>query len=442
MFSSLYQLVSQCFFVTDITFLLIYEYGHFCIHKKYKQFIYNISRGLARKNILYVKIFQAISMNNKFIDAETNNELLKYTDSVPYTSEDVNHELLDHIIKQYKLKSVDPILKPINSGMISLVYKFTCENNVPIIIKMKRKNIDETLCKAMERLQSFIHILSYIPYLHTFNISTTVTKNILLLKEQLHFAQEVKNTISMAQMYKHIKYIKIPYVYEEVTKDNPDIIMMEYIHGVHISKVDDNDYETYAKLVLKFGFISLINYGFTHGDLHSGNILFIKNKLHDNNKNVPVYQIGLIDFGVVIQIHKKMMELFLDIATTIFSDPGRIIAKKLIAHIIHNFETIPDIHKENIYDEVEAIINKVIYKSREATQLKIYEFIHNLNTYVNKNHLKKFNITINDDFVKLQMGLAMAHGISMHLCKNDYITFANKVLADLFHVDLLFMEDA
>ena len=42
----------------------------------------------------------------------------------------------------------------------------------------------------------------------------------------------------------------------------------------------------------------------------------------------------------------------------------------------------------------------------------------------------------NDNFIKMQMGITMAHGISLSLCKDNYMEVANVVLNDLFHTDL------
>ena len=60
----------------------------------------------------------------------------------------------------------------------------------------------------------------------------------------------------------------------------------------------------------------------------------------------------------------------------------------------------------------------------------------NLNNYLNENNLKQYGLKINDDFIKIQMGIAMAHGVSLSLCKNNYMDVANNVLNELFHTDL------
>ena len=441
----------------DITFIFIWEYARLLISKNYKQFIHNVADRLSKKNILYVKAFQAVSLNNNFIDNEINNELLKYTDSAPYNDDDIDDELLFRLTKRFNLQPSGKF-EPINSGMISLVYKMMMmDTNEEVIIKIKRKNIGKRLDDAIDKLLFTIYLISYIPYFNTLNIPSVIKKNILLLRNQLDFHEEIKNTIEMSDNCKNLKYIKIPKIYEDATAAFPDAIMMEYIKGTHISKLDESDYEKYAKLVLKFGFVTLINNSVTHGDLHAGNILFIKNMdgasrigerlesvtLVKDSGSFPEYQIGIIDFGIVIRINEKTTTTFLDVMTALFSETGKSLAKKILDAIIEPrdvFDSIPNEHKENLYIETGKIIDEMVHKSKKANQARIYEIITGFNKYLNNNNLKKYNVYISDDFVKMQMALAMAHGASMCLCKNEYMTFANQVLDDLFHINLLFID--
>ena len=58
-----------------IIFQLLYENIYF-IYKDYSYFIDNLTYRLASINVLCVKIFQAIALNNNLIDDKTNNKLL------------------------------------------------------------------------------------------------------------------------------------------------------------------------------------------------------------------------------------------------------------------------------------------------------------------------------------------------------------------------------
>ena len=421
---------------------IIYKF----ISGNYLAFIENVMRKLAEENILYVKVFQAISLNNNLIDSTLNNELLKYTDSAPYSTTDVDWHTLRKIKNEYGLnmKLNEPF--PINSGMISLVYKmYKNETNEPVIIKIKRLNIEHTLDDAIEKIMFLIYVFSFVPRFNTLNIPAIVNKNLLQLKQQLDFKEEIKNTIEMKTICSKLKYIKIPHVYPEITDNFPNVIMMGYIQGTPIYDVDKGDYETFAKLVLKYGFVSTLFYGVTHGDLHSGNILFIKNAIVDDDTNNDAepkyqYQIGLIDFGIVLKINNIIKNKFLELSIELYTKPTEEIATELLNLIIEPKEVwinIPKKHSDNIIALTADILKQTIQGSTGATQVKLFDFVTRFNNYLKHNDLKAYGLVVNDDFIKIQLALVMSHGISLCLCKNKYMDVANEVLNSMFHTDLL-----
>lgn len=412
--------VFNIYFIFDVTCVLIYNYAVFLINKDYARLIKNIAFHLSKKNMLYVKLFQAISLNNNLIDDTVNTELVKYTDSVPYSDDDI--ENLEELSKQF---SLDPFTKPINSGMISLVYK-TRMGDKTIILKVKRKNIDEKFDDAIEKMMFFIHLLSFIPKINFLDIPSIVKKNIILLRDQLDFNKEVENTKEMKKNYENLKYIKIPDVYENVTKMYPNVIMMEFIEGQHITKISDDDYNEYAKLVIKYGFVSVINNNVTHGDLHAGNIIFMKNPI----------RLGLIDFGIVTRINKDAVDVWFNVFSNVHTLSSREITEKMLDTAIYPkelFLQIPIKEKGELIDDLVINIEET-FCGINANQMQLIELFKKIKYFLSK---RKPNIFyINDDLVKLQMTLAMSQGVAFHLCKNDYIPFAKKVLDELFHRDL------
>jgi hypothetical protein len=46
-----------------------------------------------------------------------------------------------------------------------------------------------------------------------------------------------------------------------------------------------------------------------------------------------------------------------------------------------------------------------------------------------------------DNFVKTQLVLAMAHGVTLTLCKNNILTLMDDVLNELFHTNIILDED-
>jgi predicted unusual protein kinase regulating ubiquinone biosynthesis (AarF/ABC1/UbiB family) len=408
------------------------------LFKDYEMFIDQITKRLASINILYVKFFQAIALNNSLIDEKINNKLLQFTDNVPWTIQDIRLDELIELTNDYNIILPNGYENPINSGMISLVYKgYKRDRNEQVIIKMKRNHIEHNLQNAIENLQTFMYLLSFIPLIKKYQISDLINKNIDIIRHQTNFAEEIKNMIKMRNNCKNLKYVKIPDVYLEISDKYPNFIAMEFIDGLKINQIVEEDYEEYAKQILKFGFVSTVVHGFSHGDLHGGNIIFIK----DENAEKYKYKIGVIDFGIIYELDENYRKYTFDLLTKMFEIPARETALKIFNSIYFDppgiFEQIPGVHKEFIIKFTSEIIEEAIHTSKKANQLQIYQFLNTLTSYLNKSEISNLGIKPSDDFIKTQLVLAMAHGITLTLCKEKFVYFADKVINELFSTNLI-----
>ena len=57
--------------------------------------------------------------------------------------------------------------------------------------------------------------------------------------------------------------------------------------------------------------------------------------------------------------------------------------------------------------------------------------------YLSDAELSNLGIRPSDNFVKSQLVLAMSHGVTLTLCKDDFITLMDKCLNELFQTKLL-----
>jgi len=420
----------------------------------------NIAYKLAKVNILCVKIFQAISLN---IDKSISDELIKYTDHVPYSIEyDIDVDTLIDITSQEGLY-ID-IDKPLASGMISIVYKALIPQTGDYkIIKIKRKNIEQKLDESIKNMEflikvftGFISLLSYFNpnlQINDFNIGGELHKNIDLIKEQMDFNKEVDNMKEMKELYKNNDYIKIPEVFENITKQYPNIILMEYIDGINVFKVEESDYEIYAKQVFTFSFSSLLVKGTIHGDLHPGNILFIKEKREKEEKEEKeekrenkepsefIYKHGIIDFGLVYKLDDDFKNKFTELFIDIYTKPVIEVAPEILVcgmfEPIESINALPEKHKQHIIQLMAGIIDDIFYKNKKGGLINIIDFILKINDYFNENNLKEYNIRISKNFLKVQMVMAMSQGIGILLCKENNIEMINQVIREIFHLDLI-----
>jgi len=430
--------IKQLWFLSKVSFIFSSESFFYIFHFDKLRFIDRLTRRLANVNILYVKIFQAIALNNSLIDDKINNTLLKFTDNAPWTKDDIDVDTLIAVKEDQKLVLFDGIYNPINSGMISLVYKaIRLSDDSNVIIKIKRKNIEKKLKEAIDNLMFFMYVLSFFPLVKKYQLAEVVDKNIDIIKHQINFNEEVANIVKIKTNCKYLKYVKIPDVFKEVTDKFSNVILMEQINGVPIHKVKEEDYEEFAKSVLKFGFVTTLLHGVTHGDLHSGNILFIK----DENDKKYNHKIGVLDFGIIYELDSQFKGVLFEMLTEMFNNPPEVTAKKLLdSGVIEPLELVKsmsDEHRNNIINFTSEILRDTFNNPIYGNQIQAYKFISEFKKYISNPEIASLGLRPSDNFVKTQLVLAMAHGVTLTLCKDDYMSFANKVINELFHTNMI-----
>jgi predicted unusual protein kinase regulating ubiquinone biosynthesis (AarF/ABC1/UbiB family) len=435
----MYKTLKGILFLLNVLFIFGTEFLIYAIFKDYSSLIERLANKLSNVNILCVKIFQAFALNNSLIDEKVNNKLLQFTDNAPWSFSDINLGELIEIADKYNLCLKCGYEIPINSGMISLVFKAYMKDDLsqPVIIKMKRNNIDEKLNDAIDNLSFSMYLLSFIPIFNKYQLAEVVNKNIEIIQHQTNFLEEVDNMTLIKNNCKYLKYVKIPSANRAVTEEYPNFIVMDFIEGIKINQIEKEDYEGFAKQVMKFGFVTSIVHGVTHGDLHGGNILFIK----DNKDEKYPYKIGVIDFGIIYALESQYKGLLFEILTQMFDSPPRESAIKLLNSGIIDppniLEQIPKQDYENIINFTSEIIDETVNSSKKANQIQIYKFISKLKEYLSNSVLSKIGIRPSDNFVKTQLVLAMSHGVTLTLCNDDFMGLADKVINELFHTNMI-----
>jgi predicted unusual protein kinase regulating ubiquinone biosynthesis (AarF/ABC1/UbiB family) len=432
---SYYNLCKNVYSLFGVLFILGSEYVWYKITRKYPEMIESLTNRLALINILYVKLFQAFAIDNNIIDEEINSKLIKYTDNVTWNDEDINYTDLINVANKYKLDLNRTNNKPINSGMISLVFKIPKVNSDEcMIIKLKRKDIDKKLNSAIEQVLFIVCILSYIPSLKYLQIYEVIEKNIESLRKQTNFIEEIENMELVRRNCNRMKYVTIPKVYKEVTEEFQNVIMMDYIKGERITNIKEEDYKEYAKLVVKFGLVTYIMHGSTHGDLHSGNILFIED---ENRKK----KIGILDFGIIYKYEEKFKCDMFNLLTSINEMENIEIVKtvfKITVEPENALEILPKDDYNKLLDISIGMLNETLKNKKMANQYQLFKFLSIMKEYLSKKELSKLGIKLKDDFVKSQMFVAMAHGVTIKLCKQEnLLEIIEECINEIFKPTLL-----
>jgi predicted unusual protein kinase regulating ubiquinone biosynthesis (AarF/ABC1/UbiB family) len=379
-------------------------------------------------------------LNNKFLSDELSLELTKFTDNAPWTFDDIDIEQIIEIcndnnlkIKSAKSSNSSDVEFPINSGMISLVYKVE-KNDQIYILKIKRKNIDKKLTEAISDIKCIVDILHFLPIFKRFNVKNSVYKSTAMILSQLNFHEEANNIALFKENCKNLDYVKIPEVDLNFTKKYPNALLMEYINGKTIDNLEKELYVNYAPLVVKFGIVTCFFHGVTHGDLHMGNILFVE----ENNK----YKLGILDFGIIYKLDKKIKEeLFYIFSNFNNCDSNEVTEKLLLSGLIDSPEIIKTLTTDQYNDlkhTMYTVIDQLLSRSKKTNQYMIYSFLDEFNKLMKRPDIYKFNIKPSDEFVKSQISIGMAYGVTMKLIEGEnLLNFFDKVMNELLHLDIM-----
>ena len=392
-FSALWFTMSSCY-------ICLSEFVKYKTHwKSRNNAIIDVSKRLAAKNMMYVKIFQAFATNRNIVSTELNQFFSEFTDNVAYTSDEYDINELKEIearsmeCQPYQQLRIVNEYTPIKSGLMSLIFKaYIGEgDDTPVVIKYLRKNISKNFNSSMNNLVMFAKITKYFPYLRTLNIENLILQNIVCLNDQVCFRKELANITTYYNRWKHYEFVRIPKPYHDYTeKINPDVVVMEYIDGMKITEINPNDYEQFGKVLAAFNANAAFCSSIYHGDLHPGNILFIKEERPRNGEVVTIYKIGILDFGIIGRLSRGDQELLFKAVKLVYQRKYRkiidiIVGCELSEPINDNTSVIPKKNTER-YNKLREELNRVLiaYTTPEIKFFgvsEIYEINYILNNY-------------------------------------------------------------
>lgn len=358
------------------TFMIILgEYMAYLFHKDEDKTVISIAEQLSQINIIYVKFLQAISASTGIIDNDTKQRLAQYADNVPYKKEDLDFTFLRDLQENgIYLKST----KPVNAGLIAVVFKASDKDNKHYAVKVKRKNIYQTMMNSVREVEWIIEKLMGYEFFQKINLKQHFERNRHILFEQMDFENEVEHIKAFGKNFEDVDNIIIPEVYETFTKKNENIIVMDFIDGMKLSDLEADDKIHFCKAVAKFGLKSMFFDGLYHGDMHQGNIFFLKTFLEkkfdqkkldndDNNdkeEKSPVYKLGIIDFGIVGKLTRENQNKFYEFLQRLYSNEFDETAEYTYENIIVPEERKAEIDEET-KKEILAAISDIMKRSME-----------------------------------------------------------------------------
>lgn len=394
------------------------------IEKKERiELIKNIADKLENINIFYVKILQSLCLKDDLLYKNEKDYLIKYTDNVPYNSDDIDYNILDEIQDKYNIYFDN--YEPLNSGIIGVTFKgIYGVDNKKVVIKIIKNNIKNKIEKAFEEIELFIYILSIIPYMKKLNLKKCLLDNKELLLDQTNFRKEVNNIQIFKEKNINNKEYIIPECYPYITSEYNNVIVMENIKGLTFNDIKDYDekikYE-FGRLLIKFGIISILYNSAVHCDIHPGNLFFYINEETDLK---PKYQIGYIDFGIVAFPSRENQNIYYTFFKNIQIDKDFSEIEIVLTGIVYEKELLKNLTK-NKKEELYNKLKKLIIATDDSYDIR---FFLDLSYIINS-----FGLSFTKEFNNLCLSLQVVESLSKNLTgdprkiQDDIILSFNKI---------------
>ena len=415
--------------VTMVMWEIIKFYATNCVECLYKtpnsrlELIKNIAKKLEDKNIVYVKIFQALCLDKDLVNSDEQDFLIKYTDNVPYKTNEIDYDLLDKLEDEFSIILKSKI--PINCGMVGVVFEGIDSYNNKVIIKMLKNNIEEKFKKVFAELLYISYICKYIPYIKTLNISKILLDNEQILLNQMDFIKEIEAIEIFTKKYKNNDEYVFPKVYRHITEKYNKLLVMENISGLKfkdIENMSETIKEEFAYLINKFGVLGLLYHSLIHCDLHSGNVFFYI------NNDSPKYKLGIIDFGICCFPNKENQNAYYIFLNDILMNQDYTNVEKLLYAIIHNKEIINNLNATKKQEFINETIRCFESNTKEEISFKVITDLSKV--------FYKYNLILTEEFCKFILSVPTANNFGKQLTKNLKAT-RTRVLTDLNKINEL-----
>ena len=247
----------------------------------------------------FVKLGQILSTRADLLPAEYIEELSSLQDQVP----PISLELVRTQIRasfdrdpEELFKAIEP--EPMAAASIAQVHRATTLQGDEVVVKVQRPGISDQIRADLSVLRYLARLLeAVVEETGIYTPVGIVDEFDRAIHEELDFLNEAANIRAFYENNRERKFLKIPKVYDELS--NRTVLTLEYLRGVKIRQINlaEHDRATLARHIIEGAFRQLFEDGLFHGDPHPGNILVLEGEV-----------LGLLDFGLVGRLTKKMQE--------------------------------------------------------------------------------------------------------------------------------------
>lgn len=257
-----------------------------------------------KMGVVYIKLAQILATQN--YGALFTEEDRKMLSSICDDCNPISYNEIEEILKKEYGTDLNNIFsfiekEPIGSASVSQVHRAILTTGEEVAIKIKRKDITDSIDDDIKRIRAIIHRFGKVINFSNFTGGDHALDLYLeWIKQETNFSHERENIKTYQKFANSVngkvsntKLIKVPKLYEQYCTDN--VIVMEFIKAKTINKTELTE-ENKKRIItainsyIRSSFWAMFNDKqiVFHGDPHSGNICI------DEDGNICFLDMGLL----------------------------------------------------------------------------------------------------------------------------------------------------
>ncbi len=265
-------------------------------------FAVQLRRRLERLGPTYIKLGQILSLREDLLPKHITTELKHLLNRLPV----VPLPVLTQIVEKDLKRPIDDLFLdidviPLGSASIGQIHRATTKAGDPVILKVVKPGIRETLERDAKLLRMLGAILQWI--IPRFQPRQLVNEFCDYTLREVDLRREADNAETFAANFSDVPDVVFPEIYREFS--GRSVLCMEFFDGMAPDSADAQDLpEDQRRHITDMGAAAIIRMlykdGFFHADLHPGNLIIL-----------PGPKIGFIDLGMVGRLDEELRRTLL-----------------------------------------------------------------------------------------------------------------------------------
>ena len=348
----------------------------------------------------YVKLGQMVSTRPDLLPASTIEELNRLQDNVSPFPTDEARRLIELELGQPVAACFSEFPDaPMASGSIAQVYAAKTISGRPVVVKVRRPGIEETIRLDLTILRWLCEGLEgAIPEVRNYRPRAILDEFERTIQREMDFVYEASSISRFGEALRDFEGAIIPEVIWDLT--GPNVLTMDRMTGESIRGLlrDGNGESTIrkqrvARTLAELFFRQFFELGMFHADPHPGNIFISSDD-----------RVGLIDFGMVGQVDDEMAtQLAIGLVAVVRKDID------LIVDVLAEVGAVGSVTDEALLRrDLRELLDK--YYGLPLWRLDFQTIFHEVTEII-----RERGLTLPRDFVMLLKSLVMVTGVALEL---------------------------